>query len=120
VDPPVDADFVTLRHHAALLIGVQERRHRGNEEGRGDSVLLQKREDAGYAYATPILSPGQLADGHTAVPQFVGLVVGGEGEGDRPPGSVFPCGGSEGAPGAHVVHHGPPAFLWPLPGFEVV
>ena len=80
VDPAVDADLVAFGHHAALLVGIQQRGHGGHEEARRHAMPAEDVEDARHALAVAVLALRQLADGAAAVAQLVGLVVGVEGE----------------------------------------
>ena len=117
VDPPVNADFVPRRNDLALLVGIEHRHHRGDEEGGGDTVAGEHREDARHRHPVAVLPLGKLA--RRGVPGAKGqrLVVGVERERHRNPGTVLPRRRLERSPRPDSTHDRAPPRLLPPPGF---
>src|SRR5262245_231960 len=115
----MDAHLVSLAHHAALLVRVEQRGDGGHIEAGGNSMPAQDVEDARHAPAVAVLALRQLADRVAAVAQLIGLVVGVEGEGDRATRSILPRRGFQHSPGPHMIDDAAPAWLGPLPGLHL-
>ena len=86
----MDAKLVALRRHAALLVLVEERRDRRNEEGRLGVMFCKRIENARHALAVAVLALRHAADGFAAVAQFVRLMIRIERESHRATRSVLP------------------------------
>ena len=76
----MDADLVTFRDHAALLVRIGQGRDRRHVEGRLDVVALEHLQDARHADPVAVLAPGHAADRLAAVAELVGLVIRIEGQ----------------------------------------
>ena len=118
VDPAVNADLMTFRHHTALLVLVQQGCDRRHVEGRRHAVALQDLQDARHADTRAILAPGHAADGLAAVAQLVGLVVGIKRQGEGAARAAGPLRRAIAAAGAHLADQLAPMRLRPLPGFH--
>ena len=112
----MDADLVAFRHHAALLVLVEERGDGRHEEGRLGVVFGKRVQDARHALAVAVLALRHAADGFAAVAQFVRLVIRIEREGDGAAGAVLPLRRLHGASCADVIHLAAPGLLVPRPG----
>src|SRR5271166_2097438 len=110
---------MTFGHHPALLLGVEERRHRRHVERGLDTVFFEQVKDPRHADPIAELAPGQTADRVAAVAQVAGLVVTIERQRHRATGAARPLGGPKPAPGTYAIDEFSPLFFGPLPGFEV-
>ena len=112
----MDADLMAFRHHAALLVRVEERRDGRNEEGRLGIVFGKRIQDPRHALAVAVLALGHAPDGFAAVAQFVRLVIRVEGQSNGAAGTVLPFRRLHGASCADVIHLAAPCLLVPRPG----
>src|SRR5262249_15138591 len=119
MDPAVDADLVSLGDDAALLIGMNERRHGRDVERRLDAVALEQLQDARHPDAIAVLPPGEPADRLAAVAQLIRLMVAVKGQRDRAARAARPARRAQRPPGAHPRHQLAPMLFRPLPGFAI-
>ncbi len=114
----MDADLVTLGDDPALLLGVQQCRHRRHIKARLDPVLFEHLQNARHADPVAVLAPGEPPDRFPAVAQIGSLVVAVERQRHRAARAPRPFGGPQGPPGAHPVDQPAPMLLRPLPRFQ--
>src|SRR6266853_3740918 len=119
MDPAMDADFMALRHHPALLVGMQESGHRWHVKRAPDPVLFQHVQDPRHAYPIAVLTPRQAADRLTAVAQIACLVIAVERHSDRAAGTARPFGRPQPPSGADAVDQLAPMLRGPLRGLEI-
>src|ERR1700736_5033319 len=116
MDPAMDANFMALRHHPALLVGMQEGGDRRHVKGTLDPVPFQHVQDPRNASSIAVLTPRQAADRLTAVAQIACLVIAVERHSDRAAGAARPFGRPQPPSGADAVDQLAPMLLGPLPG----
>src|SRR6202047_5600481 len=116
MDPSMDANFMALRHHPALLVGMQEGGDRRHVKRALDPMLFQHVQDPRHAYPIAVLTPRQAADRLTAVAQIACLVIAVERHSDRATGAARPFGRPQPQSCGGAVDQLAPMLLGPLPG----
>ena len=103
-----------LGDDAALLVGVDQRRHRRDVERRLDAVALEQLQDARHRDPGAVLAPGHPPDRLAAVAQFVGFMIAVERQRDRAARAARPFArpqrSARRAPGRPACASAPPAI----------
>src|SRR5215472_8852496 len=115
----MNPDFMAFGHHPALLLGVEQCRHRRHIERALDTVFVEKVENPRHTHPVAELAPSQAPDRLAAITEVAGLVVAVERQCDSASRATRPFGRLQPPPGTNAVDEFAPLFLGPLPGFEV-
>ena len=114
----MDTNFMAFGNHLPLFFRVQHRSHCGNIEGGRNIIFFEQFQNTGHTDAGAIFTPSHPPDRFSAIAQFIGFMIGIEGQSKSTACAILPASGPVGASRTHLIHQFAPMRFRPLPRFH--